>query len=494
MDPSLRTSANSICAQQLFDPRAKSVDPTASMLNVSQFTSVRERFHVPIRLAKRMRYKQITCDSARQSKALFLPIAMTAQLDKSVFQQTLRIVAVRTSSHKISQLVKLLHGNLLNVPKLRNVVSDPKTVTSDSIDQKCKLILLNERIRRKSDDTLILEGMPTEMNQKLIHEAVEFVDYHVDLNYNHFNVEQVLAKILPEHVQIPSSFECVGHIAHLNLRRPHLPFKHLIGQVILDKNQHIQTVVNKTDTIETEYRTFPMEILAGKKDLYVTVHESRAIFCFDYAQVYWNSRLQHEHARIVASFDATCDVVCDMMAGVGPFAVPLGKKGCVVYANDLNPHSYRYLTENIKRNKIAHKVSAWNLDGRVFVETLVKENKRFSQVLLNLPASAIDFLDVFVGGVFDNWNEDELPRIHCYCFSSAENSYERDVLERVEKVLGGTLDPSTTCFHLIRDVAPRKVMMCISFRLTRQLVSNASNRQHVSDSKRMKTSPHDVEA
>ena len=42
-----------------------------------------------------------------------------------------------------------------------------------------------------------------------------------------------------------------------------------------------------------------------------------------------------------------------MMCGVGPFAVPAAKhRQCVVYANDLNPSSYKYLCENVKRNKV----------------------------------------------------------------------------------------------------------------------------------------------
>lgn len=45
------------------------------------------------------------------------------------------------------------------------------------------------------------------------------------------------------------------------------------------------------------------------------------------------------------------EVVCDVMAGIGPFAVPAGRKGVFVYANDMNPESYRYLNEAIKRNK-----------------------------------------------------------------------------------------------------------------------------------------------
>jgi tRNA (guanine37-N1)-methyltransferase len=47
------------------------------------------------------------------------------------------------------------------------------------------------------------------------------------------------------------------------------------------------------------------------------------------------------------------DVVADVFAGVGPFALPAAKKGCAVLANDLNPESYKYLHLNIKDNKVS---------------------------------------------------------------------------------------------------------------------------------------------
>lgn len=47
-------------------------------------------------------------------------------------------------------------------------------------------------------------------------------------------LDHVLRELLPAEIEVPSSFETVGHIAHLNLRDQHLPYKHVIGQVILD--------------------------------------------------------------------------------------------------------------------------------------------------------------------------------------------------------------------------------------------------------------------
>jgi len=67
--------------------------------------------------------------------------------------------------------------------------------------------------------------------------------------------------------------------------------------------------------------------------------------------VYWNSRLQAEHERLVKLFDVS-DVVADVFAGVGPFAIPAAKKGCIVFANDLNPNSTKYMQLNCATNKV----------------------------------------------------------------------------------------------------------------------------------------------
>ena len=63
-------------------------------------------------------------------------------------------------------------------------------------------------------------------------------------------------------------------------------------------------------------------------------------------------------------------VVADLMAGVGPFAVPLALHGCTVHANDLNPDSHKWLVHNAQRNKVASTLTPYNMCGREFVAHL----------------------------------------------------------------------------------------------------------------------------
>ena len=122
----------------------------------------------------------------------------------------------------------------------------------------------------------------------------------------------------------------------------------------MDKNPAIRTVINKVDSVgkQSEYRTFEYEVLAGEPSLDVEVKEQNCIFRFDYAKVYWNSKLNTEHERLVNLFSPG-EAVCDVMAGVGPFAVPAGKRHVFVWANDLNPAGYRSLSDAIIRNNVS---------------------------------------------------------------------------------------------------------------------------------------------
>jgi tRNA (guanine37-N1)-methyltransferase len=167
---------------------------------------------------------------------------------------------------------------LFKRPKMRCVYNTP--------DNKFRLVVLKEEFQ---DPTLAFAPVSLRDEHFANGDGVEL--HKIRLGYEHFSVDEVLRRLLPATIsEIPSSFEQAGHIAHVNLRDEALPYKKLIGSVIVDKNPNIRTVVNKVGQIETEYRTFPLEVIAGDDDMMVTLKESNASFTFNFAEVYWNSR------------------------------------------------------------------------------------------------------------------------------------------------------------------------------------------------------------
>ena len=240
----------------------------------------------------------------------------------------------------------------------------------------------------------------------------------------------------------------------------------------MGKHREIKTVVNKIDQIDSTFRFFKMELLCGEDRMVTTVKECQCTYTFDYSKVYWNSRLSFEHWTIVEMLKRG-DVVLDMFAGVGPFAVPAAKKKCVVYANDLNPHSHSALVDNARNNKV--DINAYCMDGREFtrkvasdlIARLSKEpsTRLIDHIVMNLPASATDFLDCLIGlySSLPRPLADTIkpPTVHCYTFSKALDP-EADSLQMVEDKLG-PLPAGSYTVSSIRDVAPNKLMMRVSF-------------------------------
>lgn len=274
----------------------------------------------------------------------------STSLNKALFSKTLNLAAASVRDNKnLSKLRQALskNGDILPMERISAIAPDPDT---DLAAKGRKCLLLKPSISPKKPET-----WGPVVSQLVKEDEVGIVPYELKLDYDYWNYRDVLSTLLPEelHDDIPSGFNTAGHVAHLNLRDQHLPYKMLIGQVIVEKNQHIRTVINKTDNVgtESEFRTFGYELLAGENDLNVELNENGCVFKFDYSKVYWNSKLEKEHTRLVRSFQPG-EVVCDVMAGIGPFAVPAGKRGVFVWANDYNPESYKYLQDAIGRNKV----------------------------------------------------------------------------------------------------------------------------------------------
>ena len=393
------------------------------------------------------------------------------QLDRDSFTKTIDVVALRVAPKQCSDFMRRMRGHVIDRQRI-------KPILTPADDSSSRLMLLSESIGPD------LAELPAELREFVQAEGASIVKHSVTIGYEHLTAEQVLRSLLPSGMEVPSAFEQVGHVAHVNLRYEHAPYKTVIGQVLLDKNTpRIRSVVNKVESISNEFRVFPMEVLAGEENLLTSVKENGAKFELDYREVYWNSRLETEHKRILDLLPPR-SVVADVFAGIGPFAVPAGMRGCRVYANDLNPKSHEYLERNVKGNKCAGNVRTYNLDGRAFVQELLSSSTDtatatssstfppnlpfgyFSNVLMNLPASALTFLDSFVHAFDRTTWKAPLPTIHCYCFSK-EKDYTADVLQIAESTMGCKLPDAKVI--VVRDVAPQKLMLCLTFQVPEEI-------------------------
>ena len=100
-----------------------------------------------------------------------------------------------------------------------------------------------------------------------------------------------------------------------------------------------------------------------------------------------------------------------------------------------------------------------------------------SHFVMNLPASAIEFLHNF-GGIYTGQEQlfephtvTKLPLVHVHCFATKadDDTPYVEILQRLEKELGITLtrgpNDGDVDIQFVRDVAPAKSMFCVSFRI-----------------------------
>eukprot|EP00929_Paragymnodinium_shiwhaense_P074002 TRINITY_DN37836_c0_g1_i1.p1 TRINITY_DN37836_c0_g1~~TRINITY_DN37836_c0_g1_i1.p1 ORF type:complete len:506 (+),score=81.73 TRINITY_DN37836_c0_g1_i1:75-1520(+) len=383
-------------------------------------------------------------------------------LDKSKVEERFTVQALQMPAKRTGEFLKRLKDSLLNIPRRKNV----EAVAGQSGQN---LLLLSRKLTDVS-------GLPAAdadwVKEQLEKGDVQRATFEVLLTYDAFSAEEVLRKLLPQGMEVPSSFEQAGHVCHLNLRDSQLPYKHLIAQVILEKNKSVRTVINKTGKIETEFRTFPMEHLAGEHSTVVKLKEQQCWFEFEYRDVYWNSRLQEEHGRLLEALfycpavSCRSPVMADCTCGIGPFSVPVTKlaKSVVSHANDLNPASMRWLSHNADINKLPNVIRVEKMpsydeqrfsategtgsrlvihppgDARDFVRGLHRERHPVTHALFNLPATGVELLDCFSGLAYE---AADLPRplVCCYTFSDGavdshgEDGCVADLLRRVAAAL-----------------------------------------------------------
>ena len=412
---------------------------------------------------------------------------------KKHFIKISSILGVKFNKKDTSKFVKILkpHKNSyknLNPIKHSKDSNDNIYLTKFLPEEKGKL----EEVLKNEKNWSIIEESITLNEKNFSYEEIfkYFIEDEIDkkkLDENEINVDNLLKTL-------PNGFEIVGKIAHMNLRDQYLKYKYFIGQLILDKNPSLSTVINKVGKIDNVYRTYDMEILAGEENYNVEHKEGNVRFQFDLRKTYWCSRLQNERDRVLKLLKKN-EVLCDAFCGVGPLALRACKQGVKVYANDLNPDAYTYLNNNIRINKLnKDNIKTYNMDAREFIKGLVNMSKNnvdedeengdkifpkdlhINHFYMNLPKDAIEFMDIFVG-LFkgcknDIYNKDNLPIIHVYGFAKIDNNPHELLKKRIAKAFKIEYDlfkkeceKDILNIQNVRDISNKKVVYCIDMRI-----------------------------
>jgi tRNA (guanine37-N1)-methyltransferase len=159
------------------------------------------------------------------------------------------------------------------------------------------------------------------------------------------------------------------------------------AEKILASRPSVHTAVFAKGDVSGEYRTREFAILAGRPTTRTQVTEHGHRFTVDLAGAYFSARLSTERQRILDHVQEG-EIILDMFAGVGPFAITLAKKAAIVVAVDLNPQAVELMLDNLVKNRVVNVLPVL-ADARRLSSVLPW---KFDRIVMNLPLTGTEFL------------------------------------------------------------------------------------------------------
>ncbi len=265
------------------------------------------------------------------------------------------------------------------------------------------------------------------------------------------NLIDLLDDQLPPHLlaSLPRALDIVGDIAIIEIPPELEPYKVLVGEAVLKMHRNLKTVLAKVGAISGIYRLRRVEYLVGENKTETIHKEYGCSYYVDVTKAYFSPRLSSEHWR-VASLVKSGEIVVDLFAGVGPFAIPIAKSNpdARVFAIDINPDAVEYLKKNLKLNKVENHVIPLVGDARKIVYDQLSGVA--DRVIMNLPETAHEFIDVACNAI-----KSSCGIIHYYGFVRAPDtieSFQQRFCDAVEKA--GRKVAQFNYVKTVRETAP----------------------------------------
>ena len=191
--------------------------------------------------------------------------------------------------------------------------------------------------------------------------------------------------------ELISAFDQIGSIIIVRIPDLLLPKKKLIGETLLEQVKNAKSVFYQSSSVEGEFRTRDLEILAGDDKTETEYKESGCRFMVDVRKAFFSPRLSSERIRI-AELVSDGEIIVNMFGGIGMFSIIAAKKKkCTVYNIDINPDAAGFCQKNIAINKLAGDIISIHGDALDVIKNQL-ENKSHRTLML-LPEKSDEFLE-----------------------------------------------------------------------------------------------------
>ena len=270
-------------------------------------------------------------------------------------------------------------------------------------------------------------------------------------------LEDVLTE--KETEELFSAFDQVGDIIIVRIPDSLSSKKKIIGETLLEQVKTAKSVFYQSSSVEGEFRTRDLEILAGEDKTETEYKEFGCRFIVDVKKAFFSPRLSTERNRI-ADLVQEGETVVNMFGGVGMFSIIAAKrKKCTVYNIDINPIAAKLCEKNIELNKLKGKVISINGDATKIIEEQLQD--KGDRVLMLLPERSDEFLNSAILTTKNSGIIHYYSHIHADEKSNAAKLSEKHYFE-ITPVKSKILDSK-----IVRAVGPRYYQTVVDVKITK---------------------------
>lgn len=190
--------------------------------------------------------------------------------------------------------------------------------------------------------------------------------------------------------QLIGSYDVIGDIAITIIPETLEQKESVIGQAILESSRKIKVVTKRIGFYGGEYRTIPLQVIAGEDRKETEVKEFGLRFKLNAETVYYSVRSGSERKRI-ASLVQDGESVLALFSGVAPYPLIISKyaKAAKIVGVEKNPVAHAYAKHNVAMNKKCQNIDLINEDA---MELLSAGSVKYDRIIMPLPTEGERFL------------------------------------------------------------------------------------------------------